>query len=360
MKILRFSLSSIAYTFAFAAILVSIGSALCKFTDLSENSFIQIFGYISFYWILILSSLILILFLLLRKFGAALSYLGILILATLTLGDFSLNFIRHNKPEHYTEYDTISVAAYNIKHYDFGIDNISQFINKSNYDVLLLSESVMTSEKLMFLKKSLPGYLILTDDGHDLSILSKYPVLNYKIIELPTYLASLTSANDPDKLKTGSIHRSFVHAVIDVRGTAVNVLSLRLIAGRSKDKSVYEEIRWGKYLLKAQNEELSAFINYLQTLKGPVIFGGDLNVSPNTGIIHRISHYAYDTFLDNHAFGAFTFKVSFPTMRLDYLFHSKGIISGKSEVVSMSTNLSDHFPIRAEFLVPKSLVRANR
>jgi endonuclease/exonuclease/phosphatase family metal-dependent hydrolase len=360
MKILKSIISFVAYFLAFIAIVISIGSAICKFTDLPKDSFIQIFGYITFYWILVLSAVVLILFLLIRNFRVSLLYLGVLILFTLFLDDFSLHFMHHRKPDHYEAYDSINVAAYNIKYYAYGIENITEFIKESDYDVLLLSESVLTTEKLDYLKRSLPAYSILTDNGHDLSILSKYPVLDYKIIELPTYLASLSSSNDPDNLKASGIHRSFVHAIINVNGTPVNVLSIRLIAGRSKDKSIKEEIRWGKYLLTAQNEELSVFINYLKTLKGPVIFGGDLNVSPNTEIIRRINHYAEDTFLDDHAFGSYTFKVSFPTMRLDYLFHSKDVILKKSEVVKVKTVLSDHFPIRAEFLIPGSKVQAIR
>jgi endonuclease/exonuclease/phosphatase family metal-dependent hydrolase len=360
MKILRFFLRLVAFVLAFIAILISIGSAICKYTDLPKESFIQIFGYISFYWIIVLSAVVLILFLLIRKFQAALLYMGVLFLFTLILDDFSLNYIYHRKPDHIEAFDSINVAAYNIKYYAYGIENIAEFIKESDYDVLLLSESVLTPEKLEYLKRSLPAYSILTDNGHDLSILSKYTVLNYKIVELPTYLASLSGSNDMDKLKSGGIHRSFVHAIINVNGTLVNVLSLRLIAGRPKDKSIIEDIRWGKYLLNAQNEELSVFINYLQTLKGPVIFGGDLNVSPNTVIIHRLNHYAEDTFLDDHAFGSYTFKVSFPTMRLDYLFHSKDIIVKNSEVVKTKPILSDHFPIRAEFLIPRSMAQAGR
>jgi endonuclease/exonuclease/phosphatase family metal-dependent hydrolase len=353
MKIFKSILSYVAYLMVLIAIVISIGSAICKFTDLPKDSFIQMFGYISFYWILVLSAVVLLLFLIIRNFHIAILYVGVLILFTLFLDDFSLNYMHHRKPEHYKAYDSINVAAYNIKYYAYGIENISDFIKESEFDVLLLSESVLTTEKLEFLKRNLPAYSILTDNGHDLSILSKYPVLNYKIIELPTYLASLSGSNDINNLKASGIHRSFVHAIINVNGTPVNVLSLRLIAGRPKDKSINEELRWGKYLLNAQNEELSVFINYLQNLKGPIIFGGDLNVSPNTEIIHRINHYAEDAFLEDHAFGSFTFKVSFPTMRLDYLFHSKDVILKKSEVVKVRNVLSDHFPISAEFLIPK-------
>jgi endonuclease/exonuclease/phosphatase (EEP) superfamily protein YafD len=354
MKIIKSFLLSVTYLLAIIVILISTGSAICKYVDLPKDSFIQTFGYIPYYWILVLSSGVLLLFLFLRNFRGALSYLGILIIFTLLLDDFSLKYLHRTYPDRHSEYDSLSVVAYNVHHYSAGIGQISQFLKNSDFDLILLSESVLTNDKLDSLKRNLPDYSIITDNGHDLSILSKYPVLNCRIIELPTYLASLSSRNDIDSLRIGGIHRSFVHAVINVNGIFTNVLSLRLIAGRPKNKSVQEGIRWGKYLLKAQNEELSVFLNYLQTLKGPVIFGGDLNVSPNTEIIHRINHYAEDAFLGDHAFGSFTFKVSFPTMRLDYLFHSKEIIAEKSNIVKTRTTLSDHFPISAEFLIPKT------
>jgi endonuclease/exonuclease/phosphatase (EEP) superfamily protein YafD len=358
MKILKLILTFLAYFLATITVIVSLGSLLCKYTDLPENSYIQIFGYVSFFWVLVLSSVVLLLFLFLRMLHIALSYLAMTIVFVFLLHDFSLNFIRHRLPDHIETYDSLDIVAYNVKYYSYGIEKISGFINESAPDVVLLSESLLTAEKLEYLKKSLPSYTIITDDGHDLSILSRYPVINYKIVDLPTYLASFSSSNNIDKITASGIHRSFVHATLNVNGTIVNVLSLRLIAGRPKDKSIAESIRWGKYLLSAQDKELSVFVSYLHTITGPVIFGGDLNVPPNSEIIHQLNHYAADTYLDGHSFGAFTFKVSFPTMRLDYLFHSKDIVSKKSEVLKLKPALSDHFPIRARFLIQRTTIQA--
>ncbi|MGD0755094.1 MAG: endonuclease/exonuclease/phosphatase family protein [Bacteroidales bacterium] len=358
MKLLKSIISFVTFLLAFIAIAVSIGSALCKFTDLPKNTLIQACGYMSFFWVIALSVVVVLLFLVLRKFRIALSYIALMVLFTFLLDDFSLKFLHHRMPEKNKVYDSLNVVAYNIKYYSYGFENISKFIKESDFDVMLLSESVLTPEKLEYLRNSLPAYTVLTDNGHDLSILSKYPILNYKIVELPTYIASLSGNNDIEKLKANGVHRSFIHAVINVNGTAINVLSLRLIAGRPKDNSLGESIKWGKYLLNAQAEELAVFISYIQTLKGPLIFGGDLNVQPNTEIIHRINNYAEDTYLDEHYMGSYTFKVSFPTMRIDYLFHSKEIISKESEVMKAGTILSDHFPIRAKFLIPRQTSQA--
>jgi endonuclease/exonuclease/phosphatase (EEP) superfamily protein YafD len=334
-------------------IIISLGSLFCKYTNLPQYSLIQVFGYVSFFWILAVSAIALLLFLIVRRLNAALSYLGMIIIFVFLLNDFSFSYFRKKVPEHAASFDSLKVIAYNVKYYAYGIENISAYIRASDNDVVLLSESVLTPEKLEYLKTSLPLYTIISDNGHDLSILSKHPVISYKIVELPTFVASLSGSNDIEKITANGVHRSFVHAVIDVNGTPVNVLSLRLLAGRPKDHSLRESVKWGKYLLKSQDEELAAFTDYLKTVSGPIIFGGDLNVTPNTQIIHQLNKYAEDTYLQEHMFGAFTFKLSFPTMRLDYLFHSKDVISKKSEVVKMNTVLSDHFPVSAVFLIPK-------
>jgi endonuclease/exonuclease/phosphatase (EEP) superfamily protein YafD len=354
MKIVKLIVSSFTFLLAFLSIIICIGSIACKYIDLPENSFVQIFGYVAFFWIILASAVVLILFLILGRYRNALSYFGLLVLFTLLLDDFSLQFVNHKIPRKGESYDSLNIAAYNVKHYDYGIERISAFIKKSGLDILLLSESDLTPEKIKYIKETLPEYTVLTDNGHDLSILSKYPVVSYRIVELPTYLASFTSGNDIEKLKAGGIHRSFVHAVVNVNGTLVNVLSLRLIAGRPKDKSLNQALKWGKYLLQAQEEEVSSFISYSDTLRGPVICGGDLNVPPNTEIIHKIKHYMTDTFLEDHMFGPLTFKVSFPTMRIDYLFHSRDLISKGSEVIRLNPPLSDHFPVNVKFFIPKT------
>jgi endonuclease/exonuclease/phosphatase (EEP) superfamily protein YafD len=351
MKFHKSILYSIGAFFAFLTVLISLGSALCKFSVSPEAPLIRACGSIPYFWIIALSFVVFLIFILVRHLHAALLYLTLMSIFTILLFDFSFKFFTHRIPENTDIYDDLKVVAYNVKYYSSGIENIVKFIKESDFDIALLSESVLTSEKLEYLKNNLTAYSVITDNGHDLTLLSKYPVVSYKIVELPTYLTSFSGSNDIEKLTNSGIHRAFIHAVVDCKGTRINVLSVRLIAGRAKDKSIGENIKWWKYLLGAQNEELSVFLNYLGSLNGPVIFGGDLNVTPNSAIIGEIKRYADDTYLDEHAFGSFTFNTLFPIMRLDYIFHSKDIIVKNSGIVIIK--LSDHFPLRAEFLIQR-------
>lgn len=358
MKFLKVSLYFIGIFLAFITIIISVGSAVCKFSDLPGNALIQACGYVTYPIVLALASLALLSFLLFGRIRMALSYLGMMFVFALLLSDLSFNFLKHKMAINIEAYDDLKVAALNVRYYLSGIENITDFIKNSDFDLVLLSESVLNREKIEYLKDNLKVYTLLTDDGNDLSLLSRYPVLYQKIVELPTYPASLSGGNDIEKLGTNRIHRSFIHAVVNVKGTPVNVLSIRLIAGRPKNWSIGEGLRWGRYLLGAQNEELSVFLTYLRSLKGPVIFGGDLNVTPNSAIIHRIKQFADDSYLDTHAFGSSTFSTSFPMKRVDYIFHSVDVIAKNSEVIRI--NLSDHFPLRAEFLIKKENAQAKK
>ena len=140
-------------SFLFLVVLIfSLGSILCKYIDLPETSFIQIFGYLSFYWILVISAPVFLLLLLLPKKRKALSFLLLMILFTVLLNDFSFNYINNKYPKDLHSYDSLKLVTYNVKYYTFGMDNIIKYIQESDFDVVLLSESVMNSEKIEYLK----------------------------------------------------------------------------------------------------------------------------------------------------------------------------------------------------------------
>lgn len=352
MKFLKTALHYVTFALALLTVIITIMAVMCKFQVFPKNIILQACGYITYYWVLIFSAIILILLLLSGFRRIAIAYLIYTALLSPVLSDYSFRSVTVRKPENSEDYDSIKILALNVKYYYFGIEKIISLIRKNDYDLVLLSESVLTKMRLQDMKTSLSDYTLITDDGHDLSLLSKYPVSFFKIVKLPTYQASLSGSNDIDKIGSDGIHRSFIHAVISLNGTNINVLSLRLIAGRPKDHSIYENIRWGKYLIAAQNEELSVFLDYLRLLKGPVIFGGDLNVTSNSGILQEIKKYADDSYLDNHLFGSITFGNSIKKKRIDYLFHSKDLISANSEVLNIK--VSDHYPIFAKFLIKRS------
>jgi hypothetical protein len=99
MKLLKSILRLITILLAFLSITVSIGSLFCKFSDVSNNVLVLACPYLSYYWVILLSVVDFLLFLVLKNFRIALSYFAIMLLFTLLLNDFSLKMIHRKMPE---------------------------------------------------------------------------------------------------------------------------------------------------------------------------------------------------------------------------------------------------------------------
>jgi len=158
---------------------------------------------------------------------------------------------------------------------------------------------------------------------YETAILSKYPVLFCSEIELPTHQASLSGSNDIDSLLINP-KRSFVHIRINFNDREIDVISIRLIAGRPKSNNLKDQIEWGRYLIKKQTEEIKFFVNYLNTLEGPIVFGGDLTAPPNAKVMKPLYKIAEDAAQSQSLVPGPTFRTEFPVIRLDYIFTMNG------------------------------------
>jgi endonuclease/exonuclease/phosphatase (EEP) superfamily protein YafD len=319
---------------------------------LPRGSLLSGFEYIPTLWLYFVSSIIAGLLFVIQLRRTALIYISVFFLFIVFLGDYSMSLIKSQSSDiNQNEFVELDVMAYNVQYFSSGEKKILEFLNQSVMDIYLLTESVLTDERKDQIKEYLPDYKIISDGGKDVTILSRYPVSSYNIVKLPTFSASLSGGNDIHVLSKNGDYRSFIHAVVDVKGMPVHILSIRLIAGRPKDNSLKENLIWGGYLLKAQKTEIDIIINYIHSLNGPVIIGGDLNTNPSSSLVRRIREVVDDAYFSDHIFGDFTFRTSFPLSRLDYLFHSRDVITKNSEVGD--SYLSDHFPVIAKFLIPK-------
>jgi len=310
------------------------------------------FDYLPPLWLLVLVLPVCVTYFIMKRWRMALGLLLIILSFFLLFDDFSMRFLHYRQPVAHNNYKKLTVITYNVRYYSHGIDKIVNFFTNSNADVILLSESVLDSQRYNYFKDKMTGYQLISDYGHDTAILSRFPILSYDVIYLPSYLASLSGSNDLEILKQKNDHRSFIHAVVNVHGVPVNLLSVRLIAGRAKDKTLAENWKWGRYLLNMQEQEQKVIMDYLATINAPMVFGGDFNAPPSARVIKKFHSIARDAYFADHLYGNFTFRTNFPTMRLDYIFHSPDLIPVDTKIIRIG--LSDHFPVKCEFLVPKN------
>jgi len=278
---------------------------------------------------------------------------GMLILYGVLLvgyGDFSIPWFHGSVPQPDGAH-TLSVAALNVRYYSYGLDNVLSAVKGIGADVTLLSENTLTREEEDTLRTLFAPADFAMGRQNGTAIISRYPLLQFREIDLPSHEASLSGGNDVDSMSSHP-HRSFIHAVINMGGSRVHVLSIRFIAGRPKDHTLAEGIRWGRYLLEAQQLEVQCFVDYVSHLDGPVVFGGDLNAPPGSKTMRRISRIAEDAQLEHHVWGGFTFRTELPLQRLDYLFSLHGVHSLAAQRLDIV--VSDHFPVFARFAVPPS------
>jgi endonuclease/exonuclease/phosphatase (EEP) superfamily protein YafD len=266
--------------------------------------------------------------------------------------DFSLR--SSGKPPS-SEAARLSVVALNVQYYSFGVENVVRAIKQVDADVALLSENVLDESEAQTVIRELHPRSFRMGRSGETAIASKYPMVSFKEVEFPTFQASLSGPNRLEQSQN-TPHRSFSHAVIDVDGIRVNVLSVRLIAGRAPATGPLSQISWGVYLMRSQNTEVAFLKDYLARLQGPYIFGGDLNAPPSAPAVRSLREVAMDAYMATHHIGKPTFRVRAPLLRIDYVFGSGDLVPLQSRRVEIE--ISDHFPLFAEFQLTR--LRAQR
>jgi len=285
--------------------------------------------------------------LLIRNKRLALSVSIIYIIFFLLYGDISL--IKPAYKVNKEKGKKISVLALNIQYYNHGLKKVIREIKNINADITLLSENILKEDELKYVRSELSPWQFLAGKPEETAVISKYPVISWKEIELPSHEASLWGGNRIETLSQNP-HRSFIHAVINIKGTRVNAISIRFIAGRAESEKMGEQLKWGRYIVKTQIEEVKFFKEYLSEIEGPIIFGGDLNVPPNTHVIKELNQIAIDGYMATNLYGKPTFNTACPFLRLDYIY-SIDLIPINSKVLDIV--ISDHYPLYAEFLLSK-------
>ena len=267
-------------------------------------------------------------------------------------GDFS--FLKSNIAKNIENKKTqiISAAALNVRYYSFGLDKVIETIQALDADLYLLSENEITPNQLQKLTTEIAPKKFFMGRQEGTAIISRFPIIEFKEVLLPSHQASLYYENEVEKQHLNP-QRSFVHATVDVNGISVHAISVRFLAGRAKSRKPADVLKWGFYMLKTQVQELDFFQQYIQKLEGPVIFGGDLNATPSSFVVRRLSETATDAYLADHIWGGFTFWTITPSMtfaRLDYLFCANQIKPVRSKRLNII--VSDHYPLYAEFIIP--------
>lgn len=335
---------------------ITITFSLSSLNLVDSDSPIFGFGFVPPYLILYLAVISAFLAVLLRKYKIVIYCVALYALFFVLLGDHSL-FTSKNL--NYLDIEkVVSVATLNVAQYDKTPERISSEMKKYNPDFIFLQEinvplSVGVENTNIAFGKD---YHIFIGKVCDSAILSKYPILETHELMLPSKQPGYVD-NTPENQKD-HINRYFLHAVVDVNGTKVNLLCLRLIAGRGQnlDKGLEPVLHWGVYLAKVQMMESELMAEYMKKLTGPIIFGGDFNASPPAPSMAILYKNWQDVTRTTKLFPENTFNAEAPNQRLDYIFCNSELTPLKTYVAPAV--VSDHRIVCAALgLKKKNLIK---
>lgn len=207
------------------------------------------------------------------------------------------------------------------------LDSIGYFIKSQNPDIVGLQEvdSVCTrSERIDQMKRlaeitgmhyAFVRHFPYQGGAYGLGILSKFPILK-------------TENKKLELLKPGA------------NGSSVGMLFSTIEVSKKK-KILFVTAHYSAYDQATRESQVEQTFQYLKGYDLPVILTGDLNATPDNGIIQRLreSFVTVDPALNP------TFPELEPTKTIDYIFVSKGNLKKVEKLSIPGVYYSDHRPL---------------
>ena len=235
------------------------------------------------------------------------------------------------------ETPNLKIISLNGKSGKFGDENIYNFLNSQNADVVLTQEYKSA--------ENLKGFEYFERNFPVVKIQSRFPIVKSDIIE------------------TDAKNGRCIYADIKVNGKIIRFVNVYMepfylqkdMVKPTKDMTVNEEK--AKNILhklvptfRKHQSQIAPIKGFLDSSPYPIILAGDFNSVPNSYEYYTLSKNLEDTFLKvGKGSGTSFHDFKFP-IKIDHIFASKSI-TPISYKVDRSVKISDHFPVIAEFLV---------
>lgn len=272
--------------------------------------------------------------LLARLWVAAAANLAVLILAAVLYGPF---FLAPPGDSSATAGELLRVMTFNLHASQAPAEELAAVIAAEDADIVAVQEldGVSAAAFRAGLGDRYP-HLLLDPEAGGNGLLSRFPILA------------------ADVFQPASVGRQALQATLDVRGTAVHV-----IVAHPNPPAPCWIPGWPlpTGLCCGQLEaQIAAIAQRAESVAGPVLVLGDLNVSDRTRAYALMAAELSDAFREAGSGFGFTFPnrrpigpvfVTRPLVRIDHIFHSGHLLPRQSRVVCPS--VSDHCYVVAQF-----------
>ncbi|GAA5091996.1 endonuclease/exonuclease/phosphatase family protein [Chryseobacterium ginsengisoli] len=237
------------------------------------------------------------------------------------------------KTENLKSIRDIKVITFNVKYGDFGWDKVKKYITDQNADIILVQERDTNRALRQDLVKY-PSVILKT---------------KHKIVR-------------QEELITDKSRGNSFYADVDINGKIIRIVNVYLEPFRLH-KSMLQFDGLGKEVgkintllshmtptFKAHEDQIRKIRKVVDLSPYPVILAGDFNSVPNSYEYYNLGKDLQDAFLVAGNGSSSSFHDYKVPLRIDYIFSSKSIIP-LSYKVDNSVQLSDHYPVIAEFLL---------
>ena len=236
---------------------------------------------------------------------------------------------------------SLSIMSYNVRTFnhwkwidDENIeDNISNFINKNNTDIILFQEYYKWNKNLDDYKFN----FIKTKKDKDkigLAIYSKFPIINKGSLNFENTFNNIIFADilkEKDTIRVYNIHLQ-----------SLNLNTNKENFGHENSEKLLIRL---KKQFKKQAEQTTLFLKHENKWKGKKIIAGDFNNTAYSWVYNQIIKNKKDAFIEaGNGFGK-TFSYWFP-LRIDFILSDNKAIIENFESF-LDENNSDHYPIIA-------------
>ena len=193
-----------------------------------------------------------------------------------------------------------------------------------------------------------------------------------KQLNLPYYRRNTVSNSDsrgqvvfskyPVETIKNKSYRANGYQIVEIKHPqmSVNLINMHLASFRinpktidPKNKGQYSNIiKRLKYGFQNRSFQLKDILKDVTTFKDPVIVLGDLNDTPNSYAYKQFYKLYKDAFREAGSGFGYTYNGKIPGLRIDYFFSSDAFRAVDYQVLKDQNNISDHYPIYAEFELP--------
>jgi len=257
------------------------------------------------------------------------------------LGLFLLNPIKRwiNYSTQSKEIANLKIISFNIKGGKLEIENIQEYINQQNADIVLLQEDGGHEYQFKNLKKDHSAPIVST--------YSKYKTIAYKELFAGMYNEEFNAFSQ--------------YSDIEIKGKTYRIINtylqpfkfdksmVRLNGNSEEDEQKVKDIV--KRLIptfKMHQEQVDIIRKSIDESPYPVILAGDLNSVPNSFEYYHLGKDLKDAFFEvGKGSGTSFHDYKFP-IRIDFIFTSPSV-KPVTYQVDRSVKLSDHFPVLATF-----------